>query len=104
MTLFLYRLFPPRPKTFASDMTAEELNVMREHARYWHGHAVTGKTLVFGPVADPEGIFGLAVIVAEDGEDIGPLCKNDPAIKSGLGFTYSLHLMPQYGLSSKVSP
>jgi hypothetical protein len=103
MTLFLYRLFTPRPMTFASDMTTAEANAMREHVGYWHGHAATGKALVFGPVADPEGMFGLAVIVAEDGEDIEPLCKDDPAIKSGLGFSYKLHLMPQYGLSSRVS-
>jgi uncharacterized protein YciI len=102
MSLSLYRLMPPRP-TFPSDMTPDEAQVMHEHALYWRQFAASGKVLVVGPVADPEGAFGIAIIVGEEGEDLGPLCKADPAIKSGLGFSYKLHLMPKFILSSKVS-
>jgi len=102
MTLSLYRLISPRP-TFPSDMTPDEAQVMQEHAVYWRQFAANGKVLVVGPVADPEGTFGIAIIVGEEGEDLDPLCKADPAIKSGLGFSYKLHLMPKFILSSKVS-
>jgi uncharacterized protein YciI len=103
MTLYLYRLIPPRTKSFALDMTPDEAKVMRAHVEYWKEYTAIGKVLVFGPVADPEGAFGIAVITAEDGEDLAPLCQGDPAIRSALGFSYKLHFMPQYGLSSKVS-
>jgi len=104
MTLYLYRLFPPRPKTFAADRTRSEALVMTEHAGYWQNLAARAKVVVFGPVADPEGVFGIAVICAEDGEEITSVCDNDPAIKSAMGFTYKLHLMPQFGVSSKLIP
>jgi uncharacterized protein len=100
--LYLYRLFPPRPRTFASDMTSDEAKAMKEHGAYWQQHVVTGKVLVVGPVADPEGAFGIAVIIAEEGEDVDPLCKDDPAIKSGLGFHYALHRMPKHIVSPKI--
>ena len=103
MTLYFYRLFPPRARTFASDMTPDEAKVMREHGGYWQQHVAAGKVLVVGPVADPEGAFGIAVIIAEEGEDVDVLCKDDPAIKSGLGFRYKLHVMPQHIVSPKIS-
>jgi uncharacterized protein YciI len=99
MKLYLYRMIPPRPTTFAIDMTRDEAQTMQSHANYWKELASKGRVLVFGPVADPEGIFGIAVIVAADGEEVVPFCTEDPAIKSGLGFTYKLHPMPQFGLS-----
>ena len=102
MTLSLYRLISPRP-TFPSDMTPDEAQVMHEHALYWRQFAANGKVLVVGPVADPEGTFGIAIIVGEEDEDLDPLCKADPAIKSGLGFSYKLHRMPKFILSSRVS-
>ena len=102
MTLSLYRLISPRP-TFPSDMTPDEAQVMHEHALYWRQFAANGKVLVVGPVADPEGAFGVAIIVGEAGEDLNPVCKADPAVKSGLGFSYKLHRMPKFILSSKVS-
>ena len=103
MILYFYRLFPPRPRTFASDMTPDEAKVMREHGEYWQQQVATGKVLVVGPVADPEGAFGVAVIMAEEEEDVDPLCKDDPAIKSGLGFCYKLHVMPEHIVSPKMS-
>jgi len=102
MTLYLYRLFPPRPRTFAADMTPAEMKVMQEHANYWQQHVASGKVLVVGPVADPEGTFGMAVIGAEEGEDVEPFCKDDPAIKSGLGFSYKLNVMPKHIVSPKI--
>jgi len=84
-------------------MTPDEAKVMREHGGYWRQHVDAGKVLVVGPVADPEGAFGIAVIIAEEGEDVDVLCKDDPAIKSGLGFRYKLHVMPKHIVSPKIS-
>jgi uncharacterized protein YciI len=84
-------------------MTPDEAKIMREHTGYWQQYVATGKVLVMGPVADPEGAFGIAVIIAEDGEVVDPLCQNDPAIKSGLGFRYQLHVMPKHMVTSKFS-
>ena len=104
MTLYLYRLIPPRPTTFVSDMTPTEATIMHAHVRYWQEQAAKRKVLVFGPVADPEGLFGIAVLAAEVGEDIGRLCKADPAIASAAGFTYKLHLMPQAVVAPQITP
>jgi uncharacterized protein YciI len=102
MTLYLYRLLPPRPRSFATDMNPEEAKILGEHVAYWQQHVATGKVLVMGPVADPEGAFGMGVIIAEEGEAVDPLCKEDPAVKSGLGFCYKLHVMPNYIVSPKI--
>jgi uncharacterized protein YciI len=83
-------------------MTPDEAKAMQEHGAYWQQHLARGRVLVVGPVADPEGAFGIAVIVAEEGEDVNPLCKDDPAIKSGLGFRYKLHVMPKHIVSPKI--
>jgi len=102
VNLHLYRLIPPRAATFASDMTAGEARVMQEHVKYWQEQAANGRVLVFGPVADPEAAFGIAVIVSQNGEDLTPLCNDDPANQSGLGFHYKLHPLPRYVLGPRV--
>ena len=103
MILYLCRLVPPRPATFAIDMSPEEAEIMQKHVRYWQVHAASGRVLVFGPVADPEGAFGIAVIVAEEGEELTHLCKDDPAIKSNCGFQYKLHLIPRHVLGAGLT-
>jgi hypothetical protein len=44
--------------------------------------------LVFGPVADPEGPWGLGVVKAESEEEVKTFEAGDPAIQSGRGFSY----------------
>lgn len=86
---FMARLLPPRP-TFAQDMSAEEAEVMRAHAAYWTELRDEGKALVFGPVADPKGAWGLGVLRAPTEEAVHAMRDGDPAIKSGRGFRYEL--------------
>ncbi|HVT14400.1 MAG TPA: YciI family protein [Fimbriimonadaceae bacterium] len=100
MNLFLYRLIPPRPQTFAFDMTDEERLAMMKHVQYWTEQAKANKVLVFGPVADPEGTFGVAVLALDDADDPETLCKHDPTIEANLGFTYKLHPMPKFGIAA----
>jgi uncharacterized protein len=91
MSYFVYKLIPPRP-TFAADMTVAEGEVMAQHAAYWTDHLEHGTVVVFGPVADPVGVWGLGILDAEDDVAAKALVNEDPAITSGLA-TFELHPM-----------
>jgi uncharacterized protein YciI len=92
MKYFFCKLVPPRP-SFAFDMNPEERAVMQRHALYLQGLADRGWAVVFGPVGDPAGPFGLAVFELPDGVDIHEITANDPAIASGVGLRYEIHPM-----------
>ena len=53
-----------------------------------------GIAIVFGPVADPSGGYGIGVIEAKDEAEMLALQADDPAIKAGIGHRYEIHLMP----------
>jgi len=65
MNYFLYRLIPPRP-SFARDMTKAEATIMQEHFAYWLGLLEQRKVVVVGPVLDPKGTYGMALLEVED--------------------------------------
>jgi uncharacterized protein len=83
MNHFLYKLIPPRP-TFDQDMSESEGAIMGRHVAYWQELADRGTALVFGPVSDPAGAWGLAVVEAETREHVVTLGDADPAVVSGL--------------------
>ena len=84
MNHFVYRLIPPRP-TFGPDtMSDDEAAIMGSHGAYWSEHVETGTAIVFGPVLDPAGNWGLAVVAAASEADVVKLRDADPAITSGL--------------------
>jgi uncharacterized protein len=83
VSLFLFRLLPPRAD-FAQTLTPSEQETMQQHAEYWNHLLADGRVVVFGPVADPEGMWGLGVVRAEKHEDVVLLAQNDPAISSGV--------------------
>jgi uncharacterized protein len=85
---FLYRLLPPRP-TFNQDMTAEESEVFEEHGSYWMGLLQRGTAVAYGPVLDPAGVWGLAIIDLDDEATAGAVVDDDPAVSSGV-CTYQL--------------
>jgi len=66
MKYFLFKLIPPR-STFAQDMTETEAKLMQEHAVYWKGLMDRGLVIIFGPVADPKGTYGVAIVEVEEG-------------------------------------
>src|SRR6478752_3062545 len=63
MSLFFFRLTPPRAD-FAQTMTPEEQQAMAAHQEYWQQLLADGHVVVYGPVADPEGVWGLGVLRA----------------------------------------
>ena len=63
MPHFLCKLRPPRT-TFISDMTPDEAQLMRAHREYWTPRVETGVVIAMGPVADPAGGYGVAIIEA----------------------------------------
>jgi uncharacterized protein YndB with AHSA1/START domain len=91
---FHCRLLPPRPD-FARTMSDEERAIMNEHVAYWTKHARQGTALVFGPVADPAGVWGVAVLRVYDTSEVEYLQRNDPVIRADRGFRYETLPMVQ---------
>lgn len=85
---FLYRLLPPRP-TYHLDMSPEEAEVMETHGGYWMNLLQQGTAVAYGPVLDPAGVWGLAILDLEDEDAARDLVDDDPAIVSGF-CTYQL--------------
>jgi uncharacterized protein YndB with AHSA1/START domain len=86
---FVCRLLPPRA-TFAQDMTPEEGALMREHAGYWRELLGQGIAIVFGPVADPKGTWGIGVVRTSTEEEMLALRDGDPVMRAGRGFHYEV--------------
>jgi uncharacterized protein YndB with AHSA1/START domain len=84
---YVLRLLPPRP-TFMADMNEEERAMMLEHGAYWAGHLAAGRAVVYGPVADPKGGWGLGVVRVADDAELEALKAGDPAIRAGRGLSY----------------
>lgn len=75
---FFLKLNPCRP-TFAMDMTADERVVMEQHVSYWRNQMAQGHVVIFGPVMDPNGPYGMGVIAAEDEAEVRAFIADDPA-------------------------
>jgi uncharacterized protein YciI len=93
MSHYLCKLRPPRP-TFVNDMTPDEALLMRAHREYWTPKVETGVVVAMGPVADPAGGYGVAIIEAASTAALEAMQGADPAIKAGRGFAYENLLMP----------
>ena len=81
--LFLFRLIPPRAD-FAQTMTAEEQQAMAEHMEYWQQLLQDGRVVVYGPVADPEGVWGLGVLRASHRAEVLEIGERDPSVVAGI--------------------
>jgi uncharacterized protein YciI len=99
---YFYKLISPRP-TFPTDITPAEATVMQQHVAYWTDLMRKGLVVVFGPVADPHGAFGIAVLQLDERTDPSAIAANDPAIKANAGFRFEVHPMPQAVVSASAS-
>ncbi len=88
---FFVRTQNPRP-TFHLDMTPEERSTMTMHVAYWSEKAEKGIAIVFGPVMDPKGVYGMGVYKVQDEAEMNELLKRDPA--NGL-LQYEVYPMPR---------
>ena len=86
MSTFIVRLEPPRP-SFATDMTGAEQEVMGRHAAHWQRYIDSGQMVVFGPVLDGQGSWGLGVVEADDDheDELRAFAAEDPVVTSGTG-------------------
>ncbi|HXW44847.1 MAG TPA: YciI family protein [Streptosporangiaceae bacterium] len=84
MSTFVFRLKAPRP-TFALDMSDEERAVMARHAAHWQPWIESGQMVIFGPVLDASGSFGLGVVEADDEAELRSFAGNDPVVTTGTG-------------------
>jgi uncharacterized protein YciI len=82
MTTFVLRLIAPRP-TFAQDMTDAEREIMGRHAAHWKRYLDAGQMVVFGPVLDDTGSFGLAVVETDDEDSLRSFAAYDPVVTTG---------------------
>jgi uncharacterized protein len=82
MSTFVFRLKAPRP-TFALDMTEEEREIMGRHAAHWQRFIDSGQMVVFGPVLDTTGSWGLGVVEAEDEDELRAFAAADPVASTG---------------------
>ncbi|MDZ4266060.1 MAG: YciI family protein [Mycobacterium sp.] len=81
--LFLFRLIPPRAD-FAQTMTDDEQLAMAQHMAYWQDLLAQGRVVVYGPVADPEGVWGMGVLRAADRAEVLTIAERDPSVTAGV--------------------
>ncbi len=75
---FMLKLNPCRPD-FAQTMTQEERKIMEQHIVYWKEYMDKGIMLIFGPVLDPKGVYGLGIVKVDNVEQLKELIAGDPA-------------------------
>jgi len=88
-TYYCCRLLAPRA-TFAFDMTPDERKAMLAHGAYWRELLAKGNAIVFGPVNDPKGPWGLGVIRAANEAEVHDFRDHDPAILANIGLSYEI--------------
>jgi uncharacterized protein YciI len=65
-------------------MNEAEQAIMGRHVAYWQALVERGTAMIFGPVSDPAGTWGLAVVAADAAEQVRALGEADPAVVSGV--------------------
>jgi uncharacterized protein YciI len=61
-------------------MTDEEREIMGRHAAYWQPLIDSGQMVVFGPVLDAAGSWGLGVVESDDEEALRAFAAEDPVV------------------------
>ncbi|HET7036492.1 MAG TPA: YciI family protein [Thermomicrobiaceae bacterium] len=82
MSAFVFRLKAPRP-SFALDMSDEEREVMSRHAAHWQPYIESGQMVIFGPVLDSTGSWGLGVVQSDDEDELRDFAARDPVVTTG---------------------
>ena len=93
MGYFHLKLIGPRP-TFPFDIREAEGAAMTAHAEYWQRLAEEKLAVAVGPVFDPRGPWGMAIVETENEAEAEALAEADPVIKASLGFRYEVAPIP----------
>jgi uncharacterized protein YciI len=64
-------------------MSDEEREIMGRHAAHWQPYIASGQMVIFGPVLDGTGSWGLGVIEADDEEELRKFAARDPVVTTG---------------------
>ena len=56
---------------------------MERHAAHWQPFIESGQMVIFGPVLDSTGSWGLGVVEAENEDELRAFAAGDPAVTSG---------------------
>lgn len=89
---YAYRFVSYKPDLPVS-MTEPEAAVMGEHVAYWQNLLDKGIAVAFGPVLDPAGAWGIAVVEAASEDEVRTIRAGDPVIRDDLG-TIDIYPMP----------
>ncbi|HEV7649642.1 MAG TPA: YciI family protein [Actinophytocola sp.] len=92
MRFFVFRFVPYKPD-LPTSMTAAEAATMAEHGAYWQALADRGTAVVFGPVADPAGAWGVAIVEVATEAAAQAIRAADPVVRADLG-PVEIHPMP----------
>lgn len=65
-------------------MTPAEGALMAQHGAYLNDLLEKGKLIVAGPVFDPAGAFGIAILEVESAEEAQQITAHDPTVLAGL--------------------
>lgn len=101
MGYFHLKLVSPRT-TFPFDITEAEGAAMAAHAEYWQRLAASGHAVAVGPVFDPSGPWGMAIVETENEAEAEAFGAADPVIKASLGFRYEVMPMPSLILRERT--
>jgi len=75
-------------------MDADEALIMRRHREYWTPRIEIGVVIAMGPVADPSGGYGIAIMEAHSRTALDAMLAADPAILAARGFAWEVLPMP----------
>lgn len=103
MPFFVCRLVAPRP-SFAFDMSEAERALMGRHGAYLRQWAEEGSAILFGPVNDPKGPWGLGIFDVEDEAKMQAIAAQDPIIQANTGFSYEILPMMQAVSGRRLHP
>jgi uncharacterized protein YciI len=66
-------------------MSDEERQIMARHAAHWRPWIESGQMVIFGPVLDSTGSWGLGVVEADDEQELRAFAADDPVVTTGTG-------------------
>jgi uncharacterized protein len=64
-------------------MSEEEREVMGRHAAHWQPYIESGQIVIFGPVLDSTGSWGLGVVQSDDEDELRDFAARDPVVTTG---------------------